>query len=745
MRFSAILSLLLIGGVSTSVLPFDWALERTTILPSISAPVWAQESGAEAATSANEAPVNAASNASTKEAAPARRDVETVVPASDERAPAGAPIAFEKRNGAFLGADWLADFATPPREFRPLQIVHGQDLTDIKTVEYYRDQCGLGGLVVNVGGAGYVREQANWDRFVAGLENVKEAGMRAWIYDEDGYPSLSAGGVVMEGRPELCSQELAFDRAAAEPFVVRDCYEFTHSSNNVFAARKYPNPLNRAATERFLDVTHRRYRAETGPELFDYVEAFFTDEPSMMAVNLGEIQEDIRRGVRTLDPLDPNKKKLPVVPWCDDLEERYREKYGAELRPNLRSLFEGDSDADRAVRRNFWTLVGELDVERFYKPLQDFCRENKGGPVASGHTLYEENIALHVPLDGNKLAVLKTFDLPGLDMLNSDPHAYFWGCWLAAAFPASAAEFIGQRRVMTEVCDFSQIHAGHRKPCDLAMMEATATWQAAFGVTEYTLYYGINGGEKAPERNEASHRDYCRYVGRLNAVLRDAAPVRPVLLYYPIEELQAEYRPIAEKFEIATQNEKTRQIFDSFNQLGEALSRAQISFYVVDRATLRSLTKNPENAEEAARLAGKFKGVIFPRWSEKIEYDWADPNFRELWIADENPICRWEQIRPATADFAGERLVAEPANPDLIAGTFEREGRTIFVVSNPTTNDWRGSFRLAGADGVEFASERWTALDPKTGAVETFATDGGAFPAELGGRRTLIFVSPARK
>lgn len=714
MRVSTILSLLLIGGVCGGV--------SAAVLPSISAAAWARENAT----------------------ATARRDVETIVPASDERAPASAPIALEKRNGAFLGPEWLADFATPPREFRPLQIVHGQDLTDIKTVEYYRDQCGLGGLVVNVGGAGYVREQANWDRFVAGLRNVKAAGMRAWIYDEEGYPSLSAGGVVMEGRPELCSKELAFDRDAAEPFVVRDCYEFTHSSNNVFAARKYPNPLDRAATERFLDVTHRRYRAETGPELFEYVEAFFTDEPSMMAVNLGEIQEDIRRNVRTLDPLDPNKKKLPVVPWCDDLEERYREKYGVELRPNLRSLFEGNEENDRAVRRNFWSLVGELDAERFYKPLQDFCRENKNGPVASGHTLYEENIALHVPLDGNKLTVLKTFDLPGLDMLNSDPHAYFWGCWLAAAFPCSAAEFVGQRRVMTEVCDFSQIHGEQKKPCDLPAMEATATWQAAFGVTEYMLYYGINGGEKAPDRNESSHRDYCRYVGRLNAVLRDAAPVRPVLLYYPIEELQAEYLPIAEKFEIATQSEKSRQIFDSFNQLGEALSRAQISFYVVDRSTLRSLTKNPANAEEAARLAGKFKGVIFPRWSEKIEYDWADPNFRELWIADEEPIHRWEQIRPATADFAGERLVAEPASPDLIAGTFKREGRTIFVVSNPTTDDWRGSFRLAGGEDAGDAAGRWTLLDPKTGAVETFAAVDGEFPAELAGRRTLIFVSPVK-
>ena len=157
-------------------------------------------------------------------------------------------------------------------------IVHGRDLTDPKTVEYFRDQCGLGGLVVNVGGADYIRSDENWERFVTGVKNIKELGMRVWIYDEDGYPSLSAGGVVLEGRPDLWALELAYDPEHDPPYYVRDCYEHTHSSNNVFKSRRYPNPLNPEATARFIDVTHKHYRAALG-ELYDYVEAFFTDEP----------------------------------------------------------------------------------------------------------------------------------------------------------------------------------------------------------------------------------------------------------------------------------------------------------------------------------------------------------------------------------------------------------------------------------------------------------------------------------
>ena len=670
------------------------------------------------------------------------QETRTIVPGSDESAPAAEKIEYDARGGAFLSEEWLADFATPPRVWRPLQIVHGQDLTNPERIEYYRDLCGLGGLVVNVGGEGYIRKEENWERFVKGVRNLRDGGMRVWIYDEDGYPSLEAGGVVLEGRPDLWSLELAYDPEHDPPYYVRDCYEFTHSSNNVARARRYPNPLNPAATKRFIDVTHRHYREALGKELFDYVEAFFTDEPSMMAANLGIIQEEhIRSRVPTVDPLDPDKKCLPVVSWYDDVETKYFEKYGEELRPKLRSLFAGYSDADKKVRRQFWTLLGELDCARYYGPIREFCREDPDGPVASGHTLYEENVIMHVPLDGNKLDVLKMFDIPGLDMLNSDPVAYFYGCWEAAAFPCSAAEFIGQRRVMTEISDFSQLNSGDRQPVDLATMEAAAGWQAAFGVTDFTLYYTIGG---ADYRNEETHRNYCRFVGRLNAALKDATPVRPILLYYPIEELQGEFIPVAKKYDPETQSERAQQIKSSFDILGSGLSRIQTSFCVADRKTLDSLTKNPENKEEAKRLLGKYSGVIFPRWSDDVRCDWADPDFREYRVSEDKPINSWEDVARELGDFAGPRLTPTPAYPHCIEGAFERDGRFVFVVTNAVTEPWQSAMKLTGID-AEFESDEWLTLDPHSGRVEAFTSSDSVVNADFAGRQTLIFVSPKMK
>ena len=114
---------------------------------------------------------------------------------------------------------------------------------------------------------------------------------------------------------ELVSKELVWDKDHPdEPFTVRDCYEFTHSCNNYAACRRYPNPLEPESTEKFIEVTHRRYKDELGEELYNKIEAFFTDEPSMMAVNLGQIPEDARRRVRRSTRSGPEKKNLPMRP-----------------------------------------------------------------------------------------------------------------------------------------------------------------------------------------------------------------------------------------------------------------------------------------------------------------------------------------------------------------------------------------------------------------------------------------------
>ena len=594
---------------------------------------------------------------------------------------------------------WRAEWNSPSAVMRPMQIVHGW-VVNYDTPEkmaYFKEECGLGGIVCNVGSDNYLYNDAVWKSFVDAVQSAKSLGLRVWIYDEDGYPSPEAGGVVLQGHPELECMALVYDKERSDKQLsTRPAYEFTHASNNYAAARRYPNPLHPDMTKRFLEVTHQQYRDRLGEELFAYIEAFFTDEPSLNAVNIGQIPEDVRKNVRVDDPLDPNLKPLPMVPWCDDLPERYREKYGEDLIPLRKSLFEGDAERDKQVRQRFWSLVSELNCGRFYGQIQRWCADN-GSSVptlespelplriaSSGHTLHEEPTHAHVPLDGNKMDVLMRMDVPGLDMLASNPKHAAWGAWRAAAFPASAAWWTGRRLVMTEVSDFSE-KMGGSGPVDLETMCAAAAWQSAMGVTEFTLYYNIK------DRDEATHKQYCNYVGRLNAILRGAKPVYDVVLHYPIAELQAEYLPMAEPLDLGKLSQRTQELVRNFEQSGRLLLEHQIPFVI------------SENKPEAGSLH-----KYFVETSDDVQ---------KL--------------------FAAALPKITPDNTWMMLGRFQRDGRDIFLLLNADDESYDGM--LSFPSGAE--QRCWNVLDPATGEISSFEAINGKLPVKLRSKQAFIYVS----
>jgi len=621
---------------------------------------------------------------------------------------------------------WIKEWNSPQAEHRPLQIVHSwfAQNPDLDKEAARMRNCGLGGIVCNVHSTNYLRDETQWTKFVDSVKAARSAGLRIWIYDEDGYPSLGAGGVVLDGYPELESLALVHDKDSTEPFSIRPAYEHTHASNNFAAARRYPNPLDAAATERFLDVTHEQYRTRLGKELFDQVEAFFTDEPSMMAVNIGQLPDEIRNNVKIADPLDPNVKPLPMVSWVADLPDRYREKYGEELLSQRKSLFAGDTPEDRRIRRQFWSLLGDLNTERFYGQIQDWCRnagssvptpKNSNVPLrlaSSGHTLHEENVLCHVPLDGNKLQVLARMDLPGLDELNSDPMVPFYGGWKTTAFPCSAAILTGRRLVMTELSDFAQKISG-QKPVDLSWMQAATTIEAVWGVTEFTLYYQID------DRGDVIHRQYCDFVGRINAVLRNAAPYRPVLLYYPIETLQEEYIPTGEPFSLQTQSATARQAVESFERLGLLLTQTQIPFTLIDS---EFLAKAELKGKELELAGSRYHTLILP------DVELPKP------VAETIDKLRKSGFRVLVdkkdAITIPDAPKLEPANAKIVFGQFKRDGYDIFVLLNADKdNAYEGcSLNVGGTSGF--------ILDPQTGAKMPLLNDR----IRLAPLQTLLYV-----
>ena len=637
---------------------------------------------------------------------------------------------------------------------RPLQMVHGYFRDDLS---FYTEKCGLGGVVCNVGPKDYLRNEAEWKRFTEFVRKAKDAGLRIWIYDENGYPSPMAGGLVLEGHPELECLALVYDPQGKEPFYTRPAYEFTHAANNYSAMRRYPNLLDIAATDRFIEVTHNAYRDHLGMELFEYVEAFFTDEPSLNVVNVGLVPEKIRPNVFTADPIDPDLKPFPMVPWVEDLPDRYRDKYGEDIMPVRKSLFCGESEADKKIRLQYWTLVAELHAKRYYGALEQWCHDHGATwPTAdkmetplklasSGHSLHEEFPISHVPLDGNKLSVLARMDVPGLDELNSNPRAWYWNGWMAPAFPCSSAILEGKRLVMTEVSDHIQQSDEGSGPASLSMMQATAAWQASWGVTEFTLYYGVaerDGNRLDPQNGqitqmleqdplvsdgnlaEKTHSAYSAFVGRLNTVLRDAVPVRPVMLYYPIRDFQKEYIPTADPIKLDDQTKKCRLISDSYGRLGRDLMASQIPFVLVDD---HYLAKNANNAA--------YYGVVIP---SGVEPNDAMKSALDTIVSRGGVVLSESQNKPLNVDDLKHAFVdsfsmvkLEPASQWLTLGTFHRENRIIHIVTNTGEGPYSGAFHVSDND--------WLVLNPQTGAIT--ATSGSRISLNLKPHQTVLLVN----
>ena len=151
----------------------------------------------------------------------------------------------------------------------------------------------------------------------------------------------------------------------------------------------------------FIAKTHEAYYERLEPYFGHTIQAMFTDEPSLIAINIGQIPDDARKRVRVVDPLGPGRQDAsPGAVVLTIFSEQYQERYGEDLAPHRRSLFVGDAPEDRKVRRQFWELVAELIAERYFGAIQDWCSKHQ--VASSGHTLHEESIMHHVAAGGKQ-------------------------------------------------------------------------------------------------------------------------------------------------------------------------------------------------------------------------------------------------------------------------------------------------------------------------------------------------------
>ncbi|RED51972.1 glycosyl hydrolase [Cohnella phaseoli] len=706
-------------------------------------------------------------------------------------------------------------FRDPDVKYRPLRILHESVHSGV--IKKLKD-LGYGGLVTNVEYKPFSMYLQAPDYWRMLKQNVSYAidtlGLRVWLYDELGWPSGAAGGLVLKERPDLEAQGLAVvteetkgggeieivhpqghgsvvsavayrgTESTFEPeslvdltasldeggslkwkpaddeswvvfyFVQKPFYEGTHAAFNWFEQRRYPNLLEEETAAKFVEVTHEQYRREVGEYFGSGIEAFFTDEPSLLGTYFTD--EPPVKPV-TKDEPDPDFPLLLTLNWGNRLAEQFRERRGYDLLLNLPLLVTGDGEKALRTRWDYYRTLSETLGDSYFGTLEKFGDDY--GVASSGHLLLEENLYHQAVFEGDLIQLYRRMHIPGIDMLTSYPEqAKDWGVTVAK-LASSAASLYGRERVMSEISSAFDAEDG-----GLRGRLGAAAVQYAYGVDTFNSYY------RHETMSDEDNRAFTDYLGRIGYMLDGGASDAKLAVYYPIESVWARTLPpmtlhakdfareavaLSDNFKQVSLKLVERQAdFDYIDSTALLESKADKSGWIVpggkryeallipsiDVLDTEAMDRLEEIADAGTTLivqgdgpsvaeTGADSGKLVERFRRLLQRD----NVRRANGADEAAEAASRAFAPA--------IELSSAEPSIVARTQRFADSSAFLFVN-TSRESRSFQALMAATG-----QRVRLWNPETGEIRELSheTEGSRISAELtmeGWQAVVVTVEP---
>lgn len=409
------------------------------------------------------------------------------------------------------------------------------------------------------------------------LDEAARLDMNIWIYDENSYPSGFAGGWVPELMPEsrgmgLVLKESKFapkwddalvavsrlDGSAPENVMSKiKAGEALPEGRYVVAAiqragnspwhggRSYVNLLTPGVTEKFIEVTLEAYKREIGGQFGQRVPGVFTDEP--------------------------NIRPAGGFPWCPDLPEQFQKRWGYNLLDHLPSLTLEIGDW-RRVRHNYFTLINELFIERWGKPMYEWCDRN--GLEFTGH--YWDHEWPHCSGVPDNMAMAAWQHRPGVDTLMNQyaehTHAQFGNVRYCREV-SSIANQLGRKRTLVE------LYGAGGWDLRFEDMKRIGDWLQVLGINtmdEHLSYITLRGARKRDHPQSFSYHEpwweayhvNAQYLARLSCAMSQGEQINRVLVI----------EPTTTAWMYQGNEPKLREIGDAFFKLLMALEAAQIEY-----------------------------------------------------------------------------------------------------------------------------------------------------------------------
>lgn len=452
--------------------------------------------------------------------------------------------------------------------------------------------------------------------------------MLAWLYDEDRWPSGAAGGLVTKDekyrarslfltpfRDKKCSNINDYQVTKKENPLA--CYDIILDKDGFLSSYKriggdeeaegtkwcaflkiaspsgwyngqtYLDTLSREAVERFVEVTHEKYKAKVGYEFNKTVPAIFTDEPQFT-----------RKAV-----LNNSFDKMDIVmPWTDKVPELYKEMYGEDIFDTLPEVFwDKPASAPSLHRYRYHDFIAELFASSFADTVGNWC--NKNGIALTGHMMEEPTLDSQTAALGEAMRSYRSFTLPGIDML-CNRHEF-----TTAKQAQSAVHQYGYEGMLSE------LYGVTAWDCDFRTYKHQGDWQACLGVTirvPHLSWYAMKGEAKRDYPASIHYQSpwYKKYrliedhFARVNTALTRGKPVVKVGVIHPVESFWLHWGP----------NDKSalfRESLDErFMNVTKWLLEGSIDFNFISESLLPSLCEEGDVPFRVGKM--EYDAIIVP-------------------------------------------------------------------------------------------------------------------------------------
>jgi len=380
------------------------------------------------------------------------------------------------------------------------------------------------------------------------VDTAKELDMEAWLYDEDRWPSGTAGGKVMQdggddsrckgltievtktfpednGEEILASYKALVDghnlsyfkrldkiESLLENEVYLLCRIEVSGTSEWFNDETPPDNLNPRSVKRFIDITHEAYKAGVGDEFGKTIKGIFTDEPGLHDSHAA---------------FNPNRG---WIPWTYIFADYFKQKRGYDIFSRIPLIFFNNKDSAQ-IRHDYWRTVTELYTDSYSKQIGKWCEDNNIS--FTGHFLQENRIGLSARIGGAVMPHFAYQHVPGIDLLNEQANEY-----LTVRQCTSVANQYNRPWVLTETygcTGWGFTFEGQKWLGD---------WQFVQGVTrrcQHLALYSIKGCRKRDYPPVFNYNtSWWRfnhvaedYFARLSVVISKGKPIRDILILHP--------------------------------------------------------------------------------------------------------------------------------------------------------------------------------------------------------------------